>query len=100
MYDRVVSMMEAKKAVFVILNHQLGSATEIVVASKRISDILSQLALHRGVGLSEVEALPIYPVNLNTALAGVMRRHDQLLEHSGIYAIRGCVCRVDQAARQ
>ena len=82
-YDRLFSMMEAKKAVFVILNHQLGSAEEIVVASKRISDILSQLAPDRGVGLSEVEALPIYPVNLNTALAGRMRRHDKLLDHSG-----------------
>ena len=82
-YDRLFSMMEDKKAVFVILNHQLGSAEEIVVASKRISDILSQLAGERRVRLGEVETLPIYPVNLNTALAGRMRRHDKLLDHSG-----------------
>ena len=82
-YNRLFSMMEDKKAIFIILNHQLGSAEEIVVASKRIGDILSLLAVEYGVVQAEVERLPVYPVNLNTALTGRMERHERLLEHSG-----------------
>ena len=82
-YDRLFSMMKNKKAIFIILNHQLGSAEEILVSSERINVILSQLAPDYGVGDTEIKPLPIYPVNLKTALTGRMRRHDKLLEHSG-----------------
>ena len=82
-YNRLFAMMKDKKALFIILNHQLGSADEVVMSSKRIGDILSRLAAEYGVNPTEVEALPIYPMNLNTALRGSMRRHARLLEHSG-----------------
>lgn len=82
-YVRLFSMMKSDKAVFVILNHQLGSAEEVAVASKRIANILSQLAPQHGVTDAEVRALPIHPVNLKTALTGSIRRHDKLLEYSG-----------------
>ena len=82
-YERLFSMMKNKKAILIILNHQFGTAEEVVVSSQRIGDIISQLAADHGVADTKVQALPIYPVNLKTALTGRMRRHDKLLEHSG-----------------
>ena len=82
-YVRLFSMMRNHKAIFIILNHQLGSAEEIVQSSKRIADILANLAARHGVSDTKIQALPIHPVNLKTALSGCMRGHDKLLEHSG-----------------
>ena len=82
-YNRLFSMMKNKKTIFIILNHQLGSADEVMMSSKRIGDVFSQLAADYGVHPTEAQALPIYPVNLNTALNGSMRRHARLIEHSG-----------------
>ena len=82
-YSRLFSMLKDEKAIFVILNHQLGSSKEIVHSIKRVTDILADLAPEHGVAHTEVERLTIYPVNLNTALTGRMRGHDKLLEHSG-----------------
>ena len=82
-YDRLFPMMTNKKAVFIVLNHQLGSPDEIVMSCTRINDILARLAVAHHIGDADVRALPIYPVNLSTALKGRMRSHDKLLEHSG-----------------
>ena len=82
-YDRLFPMMTNNKAVFIVLNHQLGSADEVVVSCRRISDILARLAGSHDMAATDVQALPIYPVNLSTALKGRMRRHEKLREHSG-----------------
>ena len=82
-YSRLFAMITKKKAIFIILNHQLGVAEEILVASKRIGDVLSRFAADYGVTAEEAHTLPIYPVNLNTAWTGRMRSHAKLLEHSG-----------------
>ena len=41
------------------------------------------LAASHHIAGTDVQALPIYPVNLSTALKGRMRSHEKLLEHSG-----------------
>lgn len=82
-YHRLFRMMQEKKAIFIILNHQLGSDEEIVMAIQRIRNLMSRFAAERGVADTEVGAIPIYPVNLNTALTGRLRRRGKLLEHSG-----------------
>ena len=82
-YDRLFQMMTNKKAVFIVLNHQLGSADEVVMLCRRIGDILARLAASHHIAGTDVQALPIYPVNLSTALKGRMRSHEKLLEHSG-----------------
>lgn len=53
------------------------------MAIQRIRNLMSRFAAERGVADTEVGAIPIYPVNLNTALTGRMRRRGKLLEHSG-----------------
>ena len=83
LYVRLFSMVKSDKAIFIILNHQLGSAEEIVMSSERIGDILSRFAAEHGVADTEVQALPIHPVNLKTAFTGRMLGHDKLLQHSG-----------------
>lgn len=82
-YDRLFPMMTNKKAVFIVLNHQLGSADEVVMSCRRIGDILARLAVSHDMAATDVQALPIYPVNLSTAMKGRMRSHEKLLEYSG-----------------
>ena len=82
-YTRLFLMMEQEKAIFIILNHQLASAEEISRSIDRISEILSHLTVEKGISQAQVERLPIYPVNLKTALSGRKRQHEQLLAHSG-----------------
>ena len=82
-YDRLFSMMKSKKAIFIILNHQLGTNEEILESSKRIEDILSHRAADLGVTDTQMHTPPIYPVNLKTAVTGRMRLNDKLLEYSG-----------------
>ena len=82
-YDRLFEMMKSEKALFIILNHQLGGAEEIALASSRIGDILLQRAAEYGIADENVHAVPIYAVNLFTAMTGRVRGHDGLLEHSG-----------------
>ena len=82
-YDRLFETMKSEKALFIILNHQLGSAEEIVLASSRIGDLLRERAAEYGIADENVHAVPIYAVNLFTAMTGRVRGHDGLLEHSG-----------------
>ena len=82
-YMRLFSMMEQEKAIFIILNHQLDSAEEIVQSISRIGEILSHLAVEKGISQTQVERLPIYPMNLKTALSGRKQQREQLLAHSG-----------------
>ena len=82
-YMRLFEMMEQEKEIFIILNHQLGNDVEIVQSIDRIGEILSHLAVEEAINRTQVERLPIYPMNLRTALSGRKRQHEQLLAHSG-----------------
>ena len=82
-YDRLFEMARSERAFFIILNHQLGNAVEIALASKRIGDTLVQRAADYGIADKYFHAVPIYAVNLHTAITGRVRGHDRLLEHSG-----------------
>ena len=82
-YDRLFSMLAQRKSIFILMNHELASPEDVTMSISRISAILRQMATKKGVDSQALEKLPIYPVNLFTALNGLMRGSDRLVSHSG-----------------
>ncbi len=82
-YDRLFAMMSEKKTVFIVLNHELGSAEEIAAVINRTADIMARWGGQRGIDERSLRAVPIFPVNLNTAWTGRSQKQDKLTEHSG-----------------
>ncbi|MGI9549178.1 MAG: GTPase [Bdellovibrionales bacterium] len=83
LYQRLFQMLKCDKKVFILLNHQASNENDKLTAYQKIYSILTELAPTYGIDDSSISAIPVFPVNLKTALRARLKDSQKLLEHSG-----------------
>lgn len=82
-YDRMFTMLEKGKHVFIVYNHELV-ADELPLALTRLNDIMINYSERYDVVLQRVCEIPVIPINIKTAMKGRYGKKEALVEHSGL----------------
>ena len=83
LYERLFEMIKLDKKIFIVLNHQLTSLEDKIIALKKINHIISMLAPDYSISNEQIGDISILPMNIRTAYKGRVNNHKKLLEHSG-----------------
>lgn len=82
-YDRLFNLINRDKKVFIVLNHQAQSLTDIRISHQKVIKILSQYAEKHNLEESLLTQIVVYPINIKTAFTAIKKSSDKLLKHSG-----------------
>lgn len=82
-YERMFDLLQAKKKIFIILNHQTSTPADLIKSVEKINEILIRYAQERSMADDVIKDIAMIPMNGRTALKGRLESKHKLLEHSG-----------------
>lgn len=82
-YVRLLDLLNRKKKVFIVFNHEIGQKKDLATALMRVNQLLLQHAQEYGAPDSDVQKVAILPMNAKTALKARLKQSEMLLERSG-----------------
>ncbi|OQX01998.1 MAG: hypothetical protein BWK73_44210 [Thiothrix lacustris] len=83
LYARLFDMLERRKKVFIVLNHQLTTIEDKKISIEKIKSIIENLAVHYSVSKTALNNITILPMNIQTAYKAKLKASEELLAHSG-----------------
>ncbi|PHQ83882.1 MAG: hypothetical protein COB58_00270 [Thalassobium sp.] len=83
-YDRMISLITEGKQVFVVLNHSTESDRDLQESLDKLQQVMIDFALKHDVAITELNNIPVIPVNLKSAIRARAEFKSLLEESSGI----------------